>query len=386
MNRQPNHLIISLLLSLLLAVPSCAGLFDLSESRERRIGEEMMRELKKQYDYYTDWEITGIGQLLRAASERPDRVADFHVLPDPQVNAFAMPGGHVMITEGLLETMNSEDEIAFVLAHEIGHCVKRHIAAEYKRANENGMLFAVILGALGAGRGWWDAGNLLQNITLNQYSQKKEREADRIGYELTAKSGFSPEAAISALEKLRQQGEEGSKTMNKLFGTHPLIAERVHRLDFAPPKRTPERPVIEPPLDSLAKTKLLFEYLNHDDEPWTDAWAVAIANRVTMGLNQVPNIALVRKWQLRRAVDQPDYKVIVHRRLVKKGRHQDATLEVDIQDLTTDTPVWNKLYATRPISARQARVESFADEVSGDIARFLHAARQFNPPGSAGRN
>lgn len=360
----------------LFAVPCSAGLFDLSESRERKIGREMMDRLLEEYAYYSDWQIDGIGQLLREASGSPEWVADFHVLPDPQVNAFAMPGGHIMIAEGLLDILETEDEIAFVLAHEIGHAVKRHIAAQYKRYSENSMLFTVVLAALGAGRGWWDVGDLLQSITMNQYSQKKEREADIVGYQLTARIGYNPEAAISALEKLRQGRKDGSKTLNKLFGSHPLISERVHRLDFLPDEIAPERPVIEPPIGAFTQAKIQIEYLNHDDTPWEDQWAVAIANRVASNLLQASDVAFVRKWQTRRDLDQPDYKVVVHRRLVKKGKHTDATLEVDIFDLHEDVKVSNKYYATRPISEPNARVDSYSNEVSEDIAKFLESVRE----------
>jgi hypothetical protein len=249
--------------------------------------------------------------------------------------------------------------------------VKRHIAAQYKRANENSMLFTVVLTVLGAGRTWWDVGDFLQFVTMNQYSQKKEREADIIGYQLTAKIGFDPEAAISALEKLRQGHKDGSRAFNKLMGTHPLISERVHRLDFIPDERAADRPVIEPPVQELAKSKVLFEYLNHDDTVWNDDWAQQIGQRIARNLLDAPDVDLVRKWQLRRPVDQPDFKVIVHRRLVPKGRHVDATLEVDNTAADTGSPEWTKYYATRPISDREARVNSYADEVSEDVLQFL---------------
>ena len=356
--------------------PSFAGLFDLSDSRERKVGEDMMKQLKERYPYYADWEISGIGELLRNACEAPEWVADFHVFPDPKVNAFALPGGHLMITEGLLEVLQTEDEVAFVLAHEMGHAVKRHIASEYKRANENNLLFSVVLAALGANRTMWDLGNFVQNVTLNQYSQKKEREADMVGYHLAAKVGYDPEAAISALEKLRQDKGEDSKTINKLFSTHPLITERVHRLDVDPGERAPDRPVIEPPLDALSRTKLQLEYLNTDDQPWKDEWAVAIGNRVNVGLVDLPDVSLVHKWQLRRSVDRPDFKAVIHRRLVQKGKHQDATLEMDVLGAHSDASLWNKRYATRSISDMTGRVNSFADEVSADLAKFLKTARK----------
>jgi Zn-dependent protease with chaperone function len=365
-----------ILVGLVCVSPASAGLFDLSDSRERKVGEDMMRQLKERYPYYADWEISGIGELLRNACEAPEWVVDFHVFPDPEINAFALPGGHLMITEGLLEILQTQDEVAFVLAHEMGHAVKRHIASQYKRANENNLLFSVILAALGANRTMWDLSNLGQSVALNQYSQKKEREADLVGYQLAAKVGYNPEAAISALEKLRQDKGEDSKTMNKLFGTHPLITERVHRLDVEPGERALERPVIEPPLDVLSRTKLQLDYLNTDDRPWTDEWAVAIAHRVNLGLVDLPDLSLVHKWQLRRSVDRPDFKAVVHRRLVQKGKHQDATLEMDLFDAHSGSSVWNKRYATRSVSDMARRVNSFADEVSADLGKFLKAARK----------
>ena len=109
-----------------------------SESQEREMGRQYDEQLVQQLGLYEDPElqsyVQGIGRRLAASSERPDLSWSFRVVDDPVVNAFALPGGYIYVTRGILAHMNSEAELAAVLGHEIGHVTARHSVNQMSKA------------------------------------------------------------------------------------------------------------------------------------------------------------------------------------------------------------------------------------------------------------
>jgi len=355
--------------------PVCAGLFDLSWKDEQKIGEELMRDIKKQYRIYQDWEITGIGQALAAVSAQPDRVADFWVFPDPSYNAFALPGGHIMITEGLLEVLESQDEIAFILGHEITHAVERHIASEVKRSRENSALTSLVLLAAGANTTWWRVGDFFNFAVMNQYSQKKERAADDGGYLLMTRAGFDPEAAVSSLAKLRDKYGDEPKAFNKLFSTHPLLRSREQRLEkrldrtvVSQPRPEIRPPKVESGLPTIAVNLLLAEPKPPPsrkgnqkkeatpppvpDYAWDDEVGKAFQMAITSALDRSEKLVILRKWQLVRPADRPrpDFTLTVtNQKVVRKPSKTDLVAEIDVAAALLDNhrsqTAWEKDYA-----------------------------------------
>jgi len=112
----------------------------LSAADEREIGDSIMREIRGDPDYIDDPEITGyvqsLGQRLASAASAESRKFEFFVIRNPQVNAFALPGGHIGIHSGLILTAQTESELASVVAHEIGHVVQRHLARMVDKQNQ----------------------------------------------------------------------------------------------------------------------------------------------------------------------------------------------------------------------------------------------------------
>lgn len=412
------------------ASPVRAGLFDLSVSEERKIGEEMMKEIRQDYAIYQDWEITAIGELLKKSSKRPDLISDFWVFPDTSYNAFALPGGHIMINEGLLEALETQDEIAFIVGHESTHVVERHIASEVKRSRENSALTSIVLLAVGASTAVWRVGDFFNFVTMNQYSQKKERAADDGGYALASKVGFDPEAALSALEKLHKKYGDDSKTMNKLFGTHPLLKDREKRLQGrqAEVTVTAPRPEIKPPavesgLPTLELQVKLPEGVTQPVLPVTKKQKKATANpvdssetvsstvtndwndnegkslRLSLGteLGKSEKLLVLRRWQLVRAKDRPhpDYALLVRQQVLtfvdEKRKDKVANVKVNaaILNNSTNESVWQKDFENSSgqtgKKVKGGPLAALAKDIAGAVRQFLVGEDSSATPKTSGK-
>ena len=157
----------------------------------------------------------------------------YHLLRDPEtVNAFALPGGQVFITEGLLQRLKTEDQIAGVLGHETGHVVHRH-SAEQMAKGQLGALLGAAAGVAsddGSGRG---RNAQIVAATVNQmmqlrYSRQDESEADRYGVDAMAEAGYDPHAMLEVLEILKQ-ASTGPRPP-EILSSHPLPETRIAEL------------------------------------------------------------------------------------------------------------------------------------------------------------
>jgi predicted Zn-dependent protease len=184
--------------------------------------------------------VNRVGRWVAAQAERPDLPWSFGVIDSPAINAFAAPGGYVLITRGLYEMLDSEAQLAGVIGHEIGHIVKRHhITVMQKSA-------AVSAGAQLAQARDRSAlvGNLIgtgAEIFARGLDKSAEFEADRIGVVLAARAGYSPFGLIEVLHKLAARGADDS-SLSLLFKTHPHPNERLEKLADALEPRVGELP------------------------------------------------------------------------------------------------------------------------------------------------
>ena len=211
------------------------------EGEEARIGaDEHPKILARFGGAYDDPEIgayvAGIGGRLVHNTERPDIPFRFTVLNTPGVNAFAVPGGYVYVTRGLVALANSEAELAGVLAHEIGHVVARHTAQRYSRAAA-AQLGTALLGAVTGSRQIGQLAQIGSELYLSSFSRDQEFEADLLGVRYLVNTGYEPAAQAHFLESLilhkdleaKLAGEEGREPEASFFSTHPRTPERVQR-------------------------------------------------------------------------------------------------------------------------------------------------------------
>jgi len=222
--------------------------------KERQIGAEEHPKMVKQFGgVYDDPRIGGyvasIGGRLASHSERADLKFRFTVLNSPVVNAFALPGGYVYISRGLLALANSEAELASVLGHEIGHVTARHSAQRYNKAVILG-LGSALLGAATGNRSVGQMAEMGSAIYLKGHSRDQEHQADELGIRYLARTGYSTLDSVAFLKSLQAEsslaraiaGKQGKDPAASIFSTHPRTAERVQRTAAETAKANPNAP------------------------------------------------------------------------------------------------------------------------------------------------
>jgi len=241
--RRANHR--WLLLAVIAVLAGCArnpvtGANDfvlMSEDQELAIGRQASKQIAKQYRRYDDPAlqeyVNTVGRRLAAHSHRPGLIYRFTILDTPDVNAFALPGGYIYINRGLLAYLNSEAQLAAILGHEVGHVTARHAVRQYtaQQAAGIGLTLGKILVPELNNAGVDNLYQMLGGALLSGYGREHELEADRLGADYMARSGYDPRAMIEVLDVLKNQEifeaararREGrkSRAYHGLFATHP---------------------------------------------------------------------------------------------------------------------------------------------------------------------
>jgi predicted Zn-dependent protease len=226
---------------LALALAGC-----ITSSGEQQLGDDEAKKVEQEMGLLREPALAGyvraVGEKLAAVSERPEGPWQFEVVDKREPNAFALPGGYVYVTRGLLTLLNSEDELAGVLGHEIGHVTARHstkrIGAAVAMAPVSiatGLAgFAVgivspVLGSAVAGTGQIITGGLV----LAPYSREQEHEADELGQGLAARAGYDPAGLARFLHTLDRDLAllPGEKRTFHFLDSHPLTPDRVARTE-----------------------------------------------------------------------------------------------------------------------------------------------------------
>ncbi len=200
-------------------------------------GEKMYNELREKSGLYPDeeWQtyVTEIGERLLAASPHAGHHYTFTVIDNPVVNAQATQDGYIFVNRGVIAYLRSEDELAGIIGHEIGHVVGRHVQKR-KGANRLGNILGWI-GALGTSTmAIKDLGNTITTAAITREAREQELEADAYGSEFLAKAGYDPLAMINAIYVLKEHEMFSKSVMNQpnvyhgLFGTHPRNDKRLH--------------------------------------------------------------------------------------------------------------------------------------------------------------
>lgn len=218
----------------------------MSEQQEIQQGAKAHKEVLQEYGLVDDPElqayVTRVGKSLAAKSHRTNLNWHFTVLDSPQVNAFALPGGYVYITRGILAYLNSEAQLAGVVGHEIGHVTARHGVRQQSTATVVGL--GTILGSvLVPGLNTQAGSSLLQALgqsLVAGYGREHELEADRLGAEYLARVGYDPQAMVEVIGVLKNQElydiqlakEEGRepRRYHGVFETHPSNDSRLKQV------------------------------------------------------------------------------------------------------------------------------------------------------------
>ncbi len=177
--------------------------------------------------------VNRVGRWLALQTERPDLPWHFGVLDDNDVNAFAAPGGYVFITKGLLARMNSEAELAGVLAHEISHVLRKHHLQAVKKGARTELMTDLANDAIKSRGGDPRLTKLVSagtEIYARGLDKKDEYEADRMGIVIAARAGYDPYGLPAVLQTLQSINPDDSK-LALMFKTHPSLDDRLGLLD-----------------------------------------------------------------------------------------------------------------------------------------------------------
>ncbi|HEX8618978.1 MAG TPA: M48 family metalloprotease [Thermoanaerobaculia bacterium] len=204
------------------------------ESQEIAIGQQSHAQIIQQFGVYDEKPelnrlVERIGRQLAAASERPHLPWQFTVLDTPMVNAMALPGGYIYVTRGMLERINSEDELAGVLGHEIAHVTARHSAQQISR--QQLAQFGMVLGAVVAGpevlQQYGQLAEIGLGLLFQRYSRAHETQADLLGTGYMAEARFNPVGAERMLMTLQRLDKGETSGLDRYFMSHPEPAKRV---------------------------------------------------------------------------------------------------------------------------------------------------------------
>jgi predicted Zn-dependent protease len=223
-----------------------ANFVTMSEAQEVQVGRQEDVKVRQEYGVYDNKAlqhyVNEVGQRLGRASHRPHLQYTYVVIDSPEINAFALPGGYIYITRGILAYLNSEAELAAVLGHETGHVTARHGVQQMSAATAAGVgatLVGIFVPALRNQAGD-TAINLLGNVLLSGYGREHELEADRLGAEYLYRTGYDPQAMIKVIGVLKNQelfDAEIAKTEGRqprsyhgVFASHPDADQRLQEV------------------------------------------------------------------------------------------------------------------------------------------------------------
>lgn len=223
----------------------------ISQKQEIEMGQQVAQQLENHYGLVQDDEIqdrvSRIGQKLLANGTRPGLTYTFKVLNTPDVNALACPGGFIYVYKGLLDYMTSDDELAAVLGHEIGHIEKRHTVHQM----EQQMALSLLTLLAGVASGDPGAGMVLASTAsqalMAGYSRKDEREADQEGFRLSTLAGYNPYGSYVTMAKLEDMSKDMGNPGYGLFASHPEPEVRMAKaLKWTEPLKIPEKVTVKP--------------------------------------------------------------------------------------------------------------------------------------------
>ena len=234
-----NKLIITILLFATLGI-FCSGcdtnvisgesrLMFYTEAQEIEIGSKYAPEIEKEMggrinDPQLQSYINRIGQKIVAVSHRSDLKFSFAALNDEQTNAFALPGGYVFITRGMLEKLSTEAQLAGILGHEITHVVARHSMAAMSRDGLISAALSAASSAANAPAGVSTVASVTQQIIGMGFSRDNEEQADKTGMDYMYKAGYDPYGMVETMEILQRLDSSGQQI--EFFSTHPIPENR----------------------------------------------------------------------------------------------------------------------------------------------------------------
>ena len=212
----------------------------LSPAQERKLGESVIRQIRASGAYMDDPEVNDyleeLGHRLVAAVPEGRQDFEFFAVPDPSINAFALPGGYVGVNTGLILLAQNESELAGVLAHEISHVTQHHMTRMLAGQQRSLLLslaalaVAIVAARSGGGQGASAAIASAQALGIQSqlnFTREHEFEADRIGFQRLDAAGFDVTSPATFMERLQRASRFAEGTSPSYLRTHPITYERI---------------------------------------------------------------------------------------------------------------------------------------------------------------
>jgi predicted Zn-dependent protease len=199
----------------------------ISEKQEIQIGRDIAKQVEKQYGLVKDdalqARVQKIGLDMAKVCERPKLPYSFKVLDSKEVNAFCLPGGFTYIFKGLVDQMPSDEELAGVIGHELGHVAKRHSIKQMEKGLGLTIASALFLGDKGGAMAL-----VIKDMLMAGLSREDEREADHLGFVYISKAGYNPYSTLMSMKKLSEMDQPYDYG---LFADHPESLQRVKAIN-----------------------------------------------------------------------------------------------------------------------------------------------------------
>src|SRR5688572_1541178 len=206
----------------------------MSEAQEIQLGAESDPQIVAQFGAYQDPELQAFinskGQQMADISHRPNLKWTFRIVDSPVVNAFAVPGGYVYFTRGIMAHFNNEAEFAGVLGHEIGHVTARHSAEQYTKSTLANVLLIGGMIVSKEIRAFANEAQTAMGLLFLKYSRDNESESDGLGVEYSTKVGYDAREMADFFKTLKALGEEAGQEIPTFFSTHPDPGDRYNKV------------------------------------------------------------------------------------------------------------------------------------------------------------
>src|SRR5688572_25795859 len=207
----------------------------LSEADEIAIGQQQDAEIRREMGVYSDEAlqryVNDVGQQLARLSHRPNLPWSFTVVDNPAINAFALPGGYIYLTRGILAYLDDEAELAGVLGHEIGHVTARHAAQAYTRQAQASVGLAILSIFVPSTAPFADLGSAGLSVLFLRHGRDAELEADRLGVEYGSGAGYDPAGVPRFLATLARVNALSERGVPNWLSTHPDPGSRVTKAE-----------------------------------------------------------------------------------------------------------------------------------------------------------
>ena len=207
----------------------------LSEAEEMAIGQQQDAEIRREMGVYDDPAlqryVNDIGQELARVSHRPNLPWTFTIVDSPAINAFALPGGYIYLTRGILAYLDDEAELAGVLGHEIGHVTARHAAQAYTRQAQAGIGLTILSIFVPSTAPFADLGSAGLSVLFLRHGRDAELEADRLGVEYGSGAGYDPAGVPRFLATLARVDNLSERGVPNWLSTHPDPGSRVTKAE-----------------------------------------------------------------------------------------------------------------------------------------------------------